>query len=486
MSTVQFDLKLNENDRFHYPCRELCQQFEPEADVVFSGNSDRIIIICRDDAHLTFSYRVRGVTTLQKTYVLREATLAKETFKGFLYYFLTEVYGRRLKWGDLTGIKPVKIAHKFLKEGKTGTEAIKALQIKHFISKEKAALITGIAQNEMSMVYPTDDQRISIYVGIPVCVSKCGYCSFVTTTCAEGSDLLEQYFIKLLEELVLTIQLMKNCGLVTDTLYIGGGTPAILSTGQIERLFNVLEDFPGYSHLREMTFEGGRPDVMTEEKLTMLSAMGVSRLCINPQSMNDRTLAAVGRIHTEADIRRIFKAARKLNFHNINMDLIVGLNHESPNDFRKSLSEVIALEPENITIHNLALKKGSKIKEIQGRHVESPYDEKFYRQIEKTLQNNQYTPYYLYRQKYTQGNGENVGYCLPGKAGIYNILMMAERQTILGIGAGSSGKLYTESSDQFTKVFTVKDVTTYINRFDEMMERKFKSYQKHFLSGNHG
>lgn len=466
--------------RFQQSCVELFQQFSPALPVGFGGVGEEVLSVIQGPEAIEFRWQHGEVMLAQNTYAIKGNPLDKETFKGFLYDFLRERYGKTLKWGTITGIKPVKLAHNLLIKGKSPVETVAELQKRYGISNEKVALITDIAQRELPLIYPLDENKLSAYVGVPLCPSKCAYCSFVATIAGEGSELVEAYLTLLLKEIGQTASFMASRGLSLDTLYVGGGTPSVLSAAQIDVLMTALTALPGFATLRELTFEAGRPDTITGEKLAVLKEHGVDRICLNPQSLNPDTLAAVGRPGDIQQVDEIFDQLRKYDFAAINMDLIVGLAGESAMDFNYSLNHLITLAPENITIHNLSLKKGSFLKEVQGRAVASPYDDDFYHSIDEALNSAGYEPYYLYRQKYTQGNGENVGYCKSGHPGLYNILMMAEKQTILGLGAGSSGKLYDGSRDLFSKVFTAKDVPTYINRFSEIMAKKFAAYSDRY------
>lgn len=482
MEVLSFNIK---DAQFEYPCRELLQQFEPETHVVF--NNPQVpngIDVEVEDSSLHLSFYGAQRDGLSRNYVLKGTPLDKEGFKGVLYEFLCELYNRKLEWGTLTGIKPVKMAHARLRQGKTPETVMKDLKEAYCISDRKVQLITEIAEREIPLIYPLDASKVSVYIGVPICIAKCSYCSFISTVADKKGLLAEAYLKNLCREIQDTGAFLRAHHIVIDTLYIGGGTPSVFNETQLEILLSCIDEALDLSKLREYTFESGRPETTTKVKLQQMKAHGVDRVCLNPQSMNASTLKAVGRLYEPEAICRVMREIREVGFEAVNMDLILGLNHESQKDFLRSLEAVTAMAPENITVHSLSVKKGSAIKSATGRQVENLYPPAFYEAVESYLRQQGYHPYYLYRQKYTQGNGENVGYSLPGKEGIYNILMMAERQSIIGIGAGSSGKLFIPEEDRFERVFTVKDIRTYNERYEEIFEKKMKSYREIFCSSS--
>ncbi|WP_195269192.1 coproporphyrinogen dehydrogenase HemZ [Eubacterium sp. 1001713B170207_170306_E7] len=465
---------------YEYPCFELYQQFRPEVPVVFNEALEDRIDVDLNDMSLVLTAVEKGETILQKEYDYEKKPLDKQSFKGFLYLFLCELFGHTLDWGTMTGIKPVKMAHNLLKAGQKPEQVQQSLMEKYQASEEKIELITGIAQGEMDIIYPLSQQKVSVYLGIPLCIAKCAYCSFISTVADKKRTIVAEYLKNLLYEVRRTGRFLKDKGIVADTLYIGGGTPSILDEEQLENLLAALDESLDLSRLREYTFEAGRPETTSLRKLEILKAHGVDRVCLNPQTMNADTLAAVNRNYPPQAILETYDAIRQVGFESVNMDLILGLNHESEEAFMRSLDQVIALKPENITVHCLAVKKGSAIKTATGRQVENLYSRAFCTNVREELGERGYHPYYLYRQKYTQGNGENIGYCLESREGIYNILMMAEKQSIIGIGAGSSGKLYIPEIDRFDRIFTVKDVKTYNERTEEIVGKKMAQYEAFF------
>lgn len=476
-------LDMPDNNAWRMAARELLLTYRPGADVAFDKTFQDGITITTQQNHMTITAEKGGKILCADNVTLADAR--SETFKQVFYEFLKKLYGRPLPWGSLTGIKPVKIVHDYMaKEGLPREQAESKITRVYGVSAEKAALAGGIAEREMPIVYPQDPKKVSVYVGVPICPAKCSYCSFVSTVADKKGKICSDYLNHLLREIARMADFITSEGLTVDTLYVGGGTPSVFSAEQIDTLLSALKGPFIHDALREFTYEAGRPDTTTPEKLAVLKDYGVDRICLNPQSMNDDTLKAIGRYHTAADVKRVYREIKKLNFDCVNMDLIVGLNHEAPADFLRSLDQVISLSPENLTVHSLAIKKGSRLKEKQGHHYHQLYDAAFYNEIAKRLSDADYLPYYMYRQKYAQGNGENIGYAKPGHAGIYNVLMMSEKQTIIGIGAGSSGKVYDAATDRFDKVFTVKDVRMYNMRGDAVINKKLADYRAHLARVN--
>ncbi|WP_329886599.1 coproporphyrinogen dehydrogenase HemZ [Pseudoramibacter faecis] len=460
--------------------RELLMAYLPDGDIQFDGEADAIIRVVNAPEGLTIAAAIFDRPSCERTFEAKaDETPDSERFKTLFYHFLKDLFNKTLAWGSLTGIKPVKIAHHYMAgEGLNREQAGDKMMRVYDVSVEKAALAAEIAHREMPIVYPLNDHLVSVYVGIPICPAKCSYCSFVSTIADKKGMLCADYLQGLISEIRQMGAWMIDQQLRVDTLYIGGGTPSVLSADQIGQLLAALKESRMiHPKLREFTFEAGRPETTTPEKLAVLKAFGVNRLCLNPQSMNDETLAAIGRFHTAADIERVYRQIRDVGFDCVNMDLIAGLNQETPAQFLTSLDRVVALRPENLTVHSLAIKKGSRMKAAGGHHYTQLYDAAFYDQIHQKLAAAGYEPYYMYRQKYAQGNGENIGYCLTGHPGIYNTLMMAEKQTIIGIGAGSSGKVYHAQTDRFNKVFTVKDIRTYNQRGQQVIDQKLTNYQ---------
>ena len=391
-----------------------------------------------------------------------------------LYQEMQRITGKDLAWGILTGIRPTKIPMKLIEEGKTPKEASRMMQEASFVSKEKADLAAAIAVREKKLLSELDyENGYSLYAGIPFCPTICAYCSFSSYPLGVWEKRMDEYLDALLKEISYVAEHAK--GQVLNTIYIGGGTPTTLSAEQLDRLITHLERSFSFDELKEFTVEAGRPDSITKEKLLILKEHGIGRISINPQTMQQKTLDAIGRYHSVDEVVRVFHMARELGFDNINMDLIVGLPGETLADVEDTLDKIGELDPDSITVHSLAVKRAAreKLKKVAAHVPEVP--EATAEMIEaagRKARELGAEPYYLYRQKNIAGNFENVGYAKVDKAGIYNILIMEEMQTIIAVGAGASTKAVFPKENRIERIENVKDVDQYINRIDEMMKRK--------------
>ncbi|PKM59585.1 MAG: coproporphyrinogen dehydrogenase HemZ [Firmicutes bacterium HGW-Firmicutes-4] len=483
MRVLRFDL---ERPELEYYFHELYQAFDPGVKNILSGAAEGVLSQKNEENKVILSLTWEDGKTLTRAYQFKnnDEPLENSIYKGFLYDLLSEYFNKQLEWGTLTGIRPVKIAQNYVKLGWSPTKIRNKFREDYRVSNDRTDLLMQIAKKQADFIPGELDcgvqQRISLYVGIPLCPSKCDYCSFVSTIVDKKGENLQRYFDHLLIEVEKTGEILRTCDLRIDTLYIGGGTPTVLSASQLDALMSALEEYFDLSHLREYTLEAGRPETINREKLEVAKAHGVERLCLNPQSMNPQTLLSVGRPWEAGQVEKQVALIKSVGFKTLNMDLIVGLGNENTDDFLRSLEAVIALEPQNITIHNLSIKKGSRIKDQNGIVVKEGYGEDFYQAVKSRLSGEGFEPYYLYRLKYTRDNSENIGYAKPGHEGIYNILMMAECQSTVGIGAGATGNLYDPVTNNITKVFTVKDVKTYNERFEEIVEKKCCTYYKYF------
>ena len=482
MRILRFDL---ERPDLEYYFHELYQAFDPGVKNILEGDSDGVLTQKCEGKTLVLTLSWEGFQPLERHFEFNrnDDPLDKSIYKGFLYELLCEYFGKTLEWGTLTGIKPVKIVQNYLREGMSISSIEDKFKKYYRVSSDRTQLLIDMAIRQTPFLITENGsinkKHVSVYVGIPLCPAKCTYCSFISTIVDKNANNLELYFKNLLAEVYRIGETFNSHGISIDTLYIGGGTPTVLSAEQLEILMTAMEKSFDLSKLREYTLEAGRPETITKEKLEIAKTHGVGRLCLNPQTMNSQTLETVGRYWEKGLIEKQAALIQSMGFKTMNMDLIIGLADESPEDFLFSLESIMALVPENITIHNLSIKKGSKMKHNNGIHVGKGYGENFYQTVRKRLSDNGYEPYYLYRQKYTQGNSENIGYAKAGHEGIYNILMMAEKQSIIGIGAGSTGKLYDSVNDNIQRVITVKDIKTYNERFDQLIEKKINAY--HFF-----
>lgn len=386
------------------------------------------------------------------------------------YDHLSEMTGKKLAWGMLTGVRPTKLAMMKLEEGNSSEESAKFLETEYGVSEEKAKLAVDIAMREKKLLSCLDyKDGFSLYVGIPFCPSICSYCSFSSSPSALWKGKIDEYLETLCKEVRAVAEITK--GKKLNTIYIGGGTPTTLEADQLEKLLKTIDENFSYEYLQEYTVEAGRPDSITTEKLQVLCEHPITRISVNPQTMQQKTLDVVGRKHTVQDVKDIFKMARELGFDNINMDLIAGLPGETAADMQDTLRQIEELEPDSLTVHSLAIKRAARMnREDASVNLGEEISQMVNDSAESAKKMNLH-PYYLYRQKNIAGNFENVGYAKEDKAGIYNILIMEEKQTIVACGAGASTKrVYPDG--RIERCENVKDVLSYITRIDEMIERK--------------
>lgn len=428
----------------------------------------------------------------------------KNHLKRLIYELLSQYTGQTLPWGTLTGIRPTKIAMQLLEAGKSNVEIAEYMRNTYLASKEKVALSVMIANRERYVLRNIDyKDGYSLYVGIPFCPSTCLYCSFTSYPLSLWEKRMDEYMDALCKELDYLAAKFRHKKL--NTVYIGGGTPTTLSPARMDRLLTKIQTSFDASHLQEFTVEAGRPDSITREKLQVLLDHGIDRISINPQTMKDETLKIIGRHHTVAQTKEAYALAREMGFEHINMDLIIGLPGEGYEDVEHTMKEISALAPDSVTVHSLAIKRAARLNLFKEKYQEMG--------LENNMQIMDMTarycaemglsPYYLYRQKNMAGNFENVGYAKVDKAGIYNILIMEEKQTILAAGAGATTKYVAPSGaespngdksssedkssgeDKYSgdvrieRVENVKDVGQYIDRIDEMIERKEAFFARH-------
>lgn len=396
----------------------------------------------------------------------------KRTVVRQFYLSLKAIYEPLSKWGVLVGVRPTKLCHELMDQGLNDQEIYKILTESYFIEAEKVALLLEICHLERPYIYPVNEKKIALYLSIPFCPTRCLYCSFPAYAVSGREDAVKKYVVKLIEELVQTAPAVKDAKV--DSLYFGGGTPATLSPEQISRIYEAIGQHYDLSEMREFTFEAGRPDAIDDCLLKTLKALGVDRVCVNPQTMDDRTLKLIGRKHNVEQTVRAMALVKHYGFKAVNMDLIIGLPEETLSDAKRSIESVLALKPENITIHTLAIKRSSRLNRERDEY-ELPNErlvEDMLSVVDREARKSGYVPYYMYRQKYMLGNLENVGYTLPEYASVYNMMIMEEKQTILAFGAGATSKFYYPSEDRFERVHNVKNLEDYFERVDEMVARK--------------
>lgn len=390
-----------------------------------------------------------------KRYARRFAKLA-------LYEALRAETGRSMPWGALTGIRPTKLAYAEQAAGRR----FEPLFEKFGVSRENIALVRAVLDAQQG-IYAREEGAADLYIGIPFCPSKCDYCSFITADISRTGQYVEGYLSALEKEIAACRGLFRRL----KSIYIGGGTPLVLETPQLRR---VLDAAAPFAEGQEYTVEAGRPDVFTEEKLRLLKDYGVTRICVNPQTFSDETLARIGRRHTAADIYRAFDMARRFSF-DINCDLIAGLPGERAEEFCSGLDKAVALAPENITVHTLCLKKGAKLKEEESRLAGDGIGEMI-SYSRSALSAAGYVPYYLYRQKYMADNRENTGWTKPGRACVYNIDVMEEITDNIACGANAVGKKLFAGEGRIERIGSPKDIPTYIAKIEGILAEKRKLY----------
>ena len=401
----------------------------------------------------------------------------KNEAKRALFDQLSQLTGQKPDWGTLTGVRPAKLTMEFFRKGNDPDQVKKILKENYYLSDEKIKLLIDLCLLQREILKDCDPRAVGIYAGIPFCPTRCVYCSF--TSNQVKYEKIPPYLEALHKEIDFVGQHLKNIGRQAESIYIGGGTPTTLNADDLGRLIAKMKGAFDMSTVREFTVEAGRPDTITEEKLRVIKDSGVGRISINPQSMKQRTLELIGRSHTPGEIVEAFKKAKEVEIPIINADLITGLPEEQPEDFRETLERIIELDPENITVHTLAVKRASKLIE-----QDADYN---YRQGEVVremlaiandkLKAAGYAPYYMYRQKHMSGNFENIGWSKPGTESIYNIRIMEEDQTIVAMGAGGISKMYYPEENRLERVPNVSNYEIYIERIDEMIERKRKGIE---------
>ena len=406
---------------------------------------------------------------------LSDHSSTKNVIKKLFYQMLVGRTGHELPWGSLTGIRPTKIALSRLEDGWKEDDIRRFMKETYMTSDEKIDLSVEIAAKEKRLMEPINyDSGYSLYVGIPFCPTTCLYCSFTSYPISKWKGRTGLYLEALFKELEYTAEKMK--GRPLDTIYFGGGTPTSLPAEDIDAILCKLEQLFDTKNVLEFTVEAGRPDSITEEKLKVLASHGISRISINPQTMNQKTLDLIGRRHTVENVKEKFHMARALGFDNINMDLIMGLPGEDLDDVKHTLEEIEALKPDSLTVHSLAIKRAARLNMFKEEYADLKISNtpEMIALSEACARRMGMEPYYLYRQKNMAGNFENVGYSLPGKACLYNILIMEELATIVACGAGTTTKVVFPSENRRERCENVKEVEQYISRIDEMIGRKEK------------
>lgn len=464
------------NHNFHFELENLTRLFfpnekitvirdfsEPQPPCIYTEVSDKITISVNIGSFNKSETAVKKLTDDDNELVSAQ----------LLYKLLCDFTGLTQPWGILTGVRPVKLLRRLAEES-SEEQAVKKFEKDFFVSNEKIALSRETEHNERKILELSKPESFSLYVGIPFCPSRCSYCSFVMASIERAEKLIEPYTKLLCEEIKQTAEIANKLGLRLETVYFGGGTPTTLSAEQLDTVLRTVNKSFDMSTCREFTVEAGRPDTIDIAKLFALKENKVDRISINPQTVNDEVLKTIGRKHTAQQFFDAFELARKCGFDNINTDLIAGLPTDTPESFKNSLDSIVRLNAECITVHTLCMKRASRLTtEGVTLDLQQARDAReMLAYTQNILGQNEYIPYYMYRQSRMVGNLENVGWSKRGFESLYNVYVMDETHTILACGSGGVTKLKRNNPDYLERIFNFKYPYEYIDRFDELIQRK--------------
>ena len=464
------------NHNFHFELENLTRLFfpnekitvirdfsEPQPPYIYTEVSDKITISVNIGSFNKSETVVKKLTDDDNELVSAQ----------LLYKLLCDFTGLTQPWGILTGVRPVKLLRRLAEESNE-EQAVKKFENDFFVSNEKIALSRETEHNERKILELSKPESFSLYVGIPFCPSRCSYCSFVMASIERAEKLIEPYTKLLCEEIKRTAEIANKLGLRIETVYFGGGTPTTLSAEQLDTVLRTVNKSFDMSTCREFTVEAGRPDTIDIAKLFALKENKVDRISINPQTVNDEVLKTIGRKHTAQQFFDAFELARKCGFDNINTDLIAGLPTDTPESFKNSLDSIVRLNAECITVHTLCMKRASRLTtEGVTLDLQQARDAReMLAYTQNILGQNEYIPYYMYRQSRMVGNLENVGWSKKGFESLYNVYVMDETHTILACGSGGVTKLKRNNPDYLERIFNFKYPYEYIDRFDELIQRK--------------
>lgn len=471
-------LLLCENHSFRFAMENICRLFFPQCKILRQGESEeRIVTRLHGDGSVSVALELTGARAQASADVTptQEEPLHDTTerrMEQLLFILLTRATGDHPPWGMLTGIRPSKLYRQQIAQ--RGRQAARQWLAKvYFVSEPKLALLDSILQQQAPLLCANDPMSFSLYVAIPFCPSRCSYCSFVShsITNEKAQTQVVPYVAHLCEELAHTAAIAGELGLHLDTIYFGGGTPTALSAEQLDAICTAIQKNFHTNALREYTVEAGRPDTISPQILQTLQAHGVARISINPQTLNDAVLQAIGRAHTAQQTLAAYRLAQQYGF-TINMDIIAGLPGDSLAGFQHTLEQVLACAPQNITVHTLAQKRASQLAAQKQQPVSGEEVQAMLQTAQAALTAAGYDPYYLYRQSRCAGNLENVGWAKPGTACLYNVNMMEEEQTVLAVGAGGVTKLKNPNGTEISRIFHYKFPYEYNSRFQEILARK--------------
>lgn len=470
---MAIEIKLN-NEKCRYDVYQIFNVFYTFEDISINRSSKENFIVTVEDELLTIIHK-----EIEKAYHLNKNKNKREELKRSLFKFLTEFTGEQYPWGTMIGIRPSKVASSLIKEGKSHEEIIKAYSDIYLTSRDKSKLCIEIAKREEKFLKSNDNQ-VSVYIGMPFCPTRCLYCSFASNPISACKKQVPLYLEALKKEIRAIKSYMESKELKINTVYFGGGTPTSVDNEQFEALMKVInEEFIQSFKPVEFTVECGRPDSITQEKLMTMKRYKVSRISINPQSMNNSTLKTIGRGHSVEAVSEKFKLARELGFNNINMDVIVGLPGEGLKEVNNTYNDIKELKPDSITVHGMSIKRASRLYEdlVLGRNSYIPNQAELKDMYDTTrilASDLGMSPYYMYRQKNMVGNMENVGYSIEGSECIYNIVMIEDSETIIALGADAVSKVVFKEENRIERFGNMKDVTEYIKNIDDMINKKIE------------
>ncbi len=468
-------LKQN-TDAYDNDFRTMIQAFIPREKIILQETDTRLTFQADfTEDQVTLSLWEDGKKLDEETAVChyQDKKEARNPIKAAAYYLLNRYCGKTLPWGSMTGVRPTKFATARLEQGWERDAIIREYEERYLTTGQKGEICYRVAKREQELLQPFRyTEEYCLYVGIPFCLSRCLYCSFAAYPVGQFGDRIPDYLQALFHEMEYVAKVCAGKRLVA--IYMGGGTPTALSTEQLAQVIDRIYELFDTTYVREFTVEAGRPDSLSREKFEMLNSRPVTRISINPQTMNDRTLELIGRAHTSQMILDAYAMARECGMDNINMDMIVGLPGEGIEEVRHTLEVIKQLRPDSLTVHSLAIKRAAELN-IQMKQYQDQIRGSSNEMLEladRYAAELGMNPYYLYRQKNIPGNLENVGYAVPGKECLYNILIMEEKMDIIAIGAGTSTKLTFPAENRIERVENVKNVDDYIRRTDEMIARK--------------
>ncbi len=463
-----------DSEAFQVEMQDLVNFFDPEGDMPFLlHHSDSVL-----DSTLTSKIEV-VINGENKEFVkfftipvglspLREKSVVKGFFKNHLYQVLSSLTKKTLPWGSLTGVRPCKFMREMVERGEIKEHIVPEVMMKeYFVSEDKAKLVYEIMKNQKCII--KNDKLVDLFINIPICPTRCNYCSFISSELCKVADKVDTYLDCVLKELKAVKELIQEKSYIVRTIYIGGGTPTVLSAKQLDRLLGEI-NYP----VSEFTVECGRADTITREKLEILKRHNVNRISINPQTFCETTLKRIGRKQTNKQIFEAYMLAMEYDFI-VNMDMIAGLPGEKLGIFKRSINTLLELAPHNITVHTLTIKNGAPLKEDKSQVFERDVP-KMVDYAEQTLQENGYKPYYIYRQKHQIGGLENVGYFRDGHVCMFNIDSMEDVSSVIGVGAGAISKRVFNLENRLERQPNCKFIEDYISRIDEMVEKKIKFF----------